>query len=493
MTSIPSPQPGRLLASPANLKQLNLICWGLFLVAFVLPFTAFVLATHRPPDGDFAGFYALGRILNTHPMSDLYNYDLQKEVCNQVHARAGAYGPLPYPPFVGMFFQPFARLPYPAAYVLWLLVTLALYAAGLRLLIRRFLPLDPVRRSLLFCFAFAYCPFIIDTAASGQLSEVGFFALAVALCQDDEGHRIRSGLALSLCLYKPTLLILLVPMLLVTRRFRSLLGIAAGAAALLALPTVVGGIAIWSAFLRTLLSFGKVAGGAQVSTVLILVKYVDLTSFSAFVHGGRSWPGLTILLLAVAAGAVFLLRAWLQSPRSGKPFNALVWAATITWTLLVNVYVPMYDSILIVLALLVTAAALRQIPASRMHRAFTLLWILILAGSWFSGWLDGRTGVQLLTLLFAALGALQFSALGRLGAAGASSVGGGACDCSPSPVAPAAGSGFGSSAGGRSSTMIGLSESRSAAATARFTTSAAVWSSRHVSSPASSFLVRPVG
>jgi hypothetical protein len=373
-----------------------------------------VLISHRPPDGDFAGFYALGRILNTHPMADLYNYELQKEVCSQVHARAGGYGLLPYPPFVGIFFQPFALLPYPAAYLLWLLITLGLYAVGLKLLLDRFLPLDPVRRSLLFCFAFAYCPFIIDTAASGQLSAVAFFVLSAALCQDDAGHPFRSGLLLSLCLYKPTLLVLLLPMLLVTRHFKSLLGFATGAAVLVGLPTAIGGFGIWTVFLRTILSFGKVAGGAQASAVLILVKYVDLTSFSSFVHGGRSRPGLALLLLCAAAAAVFLLRFWWTSPRRGRPFNALLWATTITWTLLLNVYVPMYDSILIVLALMVTAAALRQIPGHPMQRAFTALWILILAGSWFSGWLDGRTSVQLLTLLFAALGVLEFAALRRI-------------------------------------------------------------------------------
>ena len=411
MTSIPPPQPGRLLASTAQLKQLNLICWSLLLACFVLPFSTVVIASHRPPDGDFAGFYALGRILDTHPPQDLYNYELQKEVCSEVHARAGAYGLLSYPPFVGMFFQPFAWLPYPVAYVLWLLVTFALYAAGIKLLLDRFLPLDPVRRSLLFCFAFAYCPFLIDTAASGQLSAVGFFALAVALCQDDAGHLFLSGFVLSLCLYKPTLLVLLLPMLLVTRRFQSLLGFATGAAALIALPTAAGGIAIWSVFLRTLLSFGKVAGGAQASAVLILVKYVDLTSFSSFVHGGRTWLGLALLFLSAAAAALFLLWFWWRSPHRGKPFNALVWAATITWTLLLNVYVPMYDSILIVLALIITAAALRHISGQPMQQAFTTLWLLILAGSWFSGWLDGHTSVQLLTLLFAALGILQFAAL----------------------------------------------------------------------------------
>ncbi len=414
MTAVPPPRPGRLLTSPAQLKQLHIICWSLLLVGFVLPFSTIVIASHRPPDGDFAGFYSLGRILDTHPMKDLYNYELQKEICSEVHARAGAYGLLPYPPFVGMFFQPFAWLPYSLAYVLWLLTTFALYTAGVKLLLDRFLPLDPVRRSMLFCFAFAYCPFIIDTAASGQLSAVGFFALAVALCQDDAGHPFLSGLVLSLCLYKPTLLVLLIPMLFVTRRFRSLLGFASGAAALFALPTAVGGIAIWSVFLRTLLSFGKVAGTSQASSVLILVKYVDLTSFSAFVHGGRTWAGLGILFLAAATAAAFLLRFWWSSPSRGKQFNALVWATTVTWTLLLNVYVPMYDSILIVLALIVTAAELRQISARPMHRTFRQVWLFILAGSWFSGWLDGRTSVQLLTVLFAALGILQFAALRRL-------------------------------------------------------------------------------
>ncbi len=409
MTSIPSPLP----APSPHLRQLSYLCWALLFLCFVLPFSAIVIASHRPPDGDFAGFYALGRILNTHPMADLYNYELQKEVCSQVHARAGGYGLLPYPPFVGMFFQPFALLPYPAAYILWLILTLALYAASLKLLIDRFLPLDPVRRSLLFCFAFAYSPFLIDTAASGQLSAVAFFVLTIALCQDQADHPFRSGLALSLCLYKPTLLILLLPMLLVTRRFRSLLGFAAGAIVLAALPTAAGGVAIWPVFLRTLFSFGKVAT-AQAGATLYLVKYVDLTTFSAFVRGGRSWPGLAILFLCAAAALLFLLRNWLRSPRCAKPFNALLWAVTITWTLLLNVYVPIYDSTLIVLALIVTAAALRSIPAHPWQRAFRLLWITILAGSWFSGWLDGRTGVQLLTLLFAALGVLQFAALRRL-------------------------------------------------------------------------------
>jgi hypothetical protein len=243
---------------------------------------------------------------------------------------------------------------------------------------------------------------------------VAFFVLSAALVQDDAGHPYMSGLLLSLCLYKPTLLILLLPMLLVTRRFKSMLGFLTGAVALAALPTAVGGFGIWTIFLRTLLSFGRVAGGTQTPSVLILVKYVDLTSLSAFVHGGRSPAGLAILLLCAVCAGVFLLRWWWRAPRAGSPANALLWAATITWTLLINVYVPMYDSTLVVLALIVTAAALQQIPGQPLQRAFRALWVLILAGSWVSGWLDGRTSVQLLTVLFAALGVLEFWALRRI-------------------------------------------------------------------------------
>jgi hypothetical protein len=414
MTSISPSQPGQVLPSSPRLKQLNVICWTLLLVGFVLPFSIIVIGSHRPPDGDFAGFYSLGRIANTHPMKDLYNYELQQQVCNQVHPRQGMYGLLPYPPFVGLFFQPFALLPYSVAYGLWLLISLTLYAAGLKLLIDRFLPLEPVHRSLLFCFAFAYRPFLVDTASSGQLTAVGFFALSAALCLDDAGHHFRSGLVLALCLYKPTLLLLLLPMLLVTRRFRSLLGFTAGAVALASLPTAIAGFAIWPVFFRTILTFGKIAGGTHAATILFLVKYVDFSSFSALVHGGRSGPGLAILCASAGAAALSLIWFWWKAPRYGKPFHALLWATTITWTLLLNVYVPIYDSTLVVLSLIVTAGVLKRIPQGPIHRAFTLLWILILTGSWFTVILAGLTGVQLLTLLFAALGVLQFLAFSRI-------------------------------------------------------------------------------
>lgn len=397
-----------------TLKELNLICWSLLFVGFVLPFSIVVLSSHSPPSGDFAGFYSLGRILNEHPVNDLYNYELLKQVCQQVHPRNLAYGPLPYPPFVGLFFRPFALLPFWLAYLLWSLLSIALYASGVIIALNRFFPLESLRRSMALCFACSYCPFLVDTAANGQLAAVGFFALAWAVKEDSLEHQFRSGLALSVCIYKPTLVVLLLPMILVTRRWKTLFGFSTGAIAVGSITTAVEGFSAWRGFLAMILSFGKASVAVKSQSLLVLVKYVDFTSFSHLVHGGRSWLGLTILFAVTCWALISLARAWWRSPQMGKPFQSLVWAATLTWTLLLNVYVPIYDSVLIVLAVILTAGSLRHVPRGRIHGWFTMSWVLILAGSWFTVLLAGKTGVQLLTLLLICFGALQFAGLRML-------------------------------------------------------------------------------
>jgi hypothetical protein len=386
----------------------------LLLFGFVAPFSIIVISSGRPPDGDFAGFYSLGRILNEHPIKDLYNFELLSRICMEVHPRRVAYGPLPYPPFVGLFFRPFALLPYWVAYLAWVVISLALYVSGLTLALAEFFPVEPLRRSLVLCLALSYAPFVVDTAANGQLAAVSLFALVMVLREDDLDHRFRSGLALSACLFKPTLLVLLLPMVLVTRRWRTLLGFAAGAAALFLATTAFEGFGIWPVFFHSILSFGKLASRPRASSILILNKYVDLSSFSALVPGGRSQTGHTIFFAIACCAFLALLWFWRKSSGAGKPFKNLLWAATITWTLLLNVYVPIYDSTLIVLALIVAAGAFKRIPSQPLHRWFTILWVLVLICSWFTVALAGIMRFQIITVLFIALGALQFVGLYRL-------------------------------------------------------------------------------
>src|SRR5205085_5785210 len=110
-----------------------------------------------------------------HPASALYNYELQKKVCSEVHPlKLGIYNPIPYPPFVGTLFQPFAKMSYETAYLTWLPISFLLYGAGLAMVSARFFAHDPLRRSLIFCLALCFYPFLTDTLLTGHLSTIGF-------------------------------------------------------------------------------------------------------------------------------------------------------------------------------------------------------------------------------------------------------------------------------------------------------------------------------
>ncbi len=401
----------RTLGPALTLRELNLICWGCFIAFLVLPLCVVVRGRTYLPDVDFVNFYAMGRILNEYSPDKLYDADLQTRIRTEVHPlRMGAYAAVPYPPFVGILFRPLARMPYRAAYALWLTVTLILYLAGLAILSARSFRREPLRRSLIFCFALAFYPFVMNTLINGQVAAIGFFALILAVREEDLGRPFLSGLALSACLYKPTLLVLVLPMLLVTRRFRSLLGFATGAIALALLTAAVEGARVWSGYVDLLLRFGKDSVGVHTRSFLPLPNYVDLSTFSSLLPGGRSWLGLAVLSGLACVAALSLFRVWWKSTGAGEAARTLAWAATLTWTLLLNVYVPIYDAILVVPSIVATAGVLKACPKGGLHRWFTFVWLLIFACSWVTVGVAEATGLQIMTVLLAGLGTLQLTA-----------------------------------------------------------------------------------
>lgn len=402
--------PGRILGPVPTLKDINLLCWLLFLAVLAVAFCIVVQGQRhngQDLDRDFVGFYGMGRILNDHPVERLYDYELQQRVLREVHPLAeGKYGPIPYPPYVGLLFRPLAHMSYSAAYLFWLSISFALFIGGLAIVNARFFPDDPLRHSLIYCFALSFYPFLLGTIVNGQVSAIGFFALALALREDDLKHAFRSGLALSLLLYKPTLVVLLVPMLCFTRRLRTLLGMGIGVAALIVLATVIEGPGVWRGYTHLLLNFGSGSAGVHGPSFLRLWKYLDAVSFSSSVPGGRSWIGIAILSACGSWAAISLVNIWRKSAKDVGVDKRLLWAATLTWTLLLNVYVPIYDSTLLVLSVIATAAVIRERRAQ-----FTVIWISIFLSSWVTETVARQTGVQIMTLLIGALGALQLAEL----------------------------------------------------------------------------------
>lgn len=174
-----SPRTSRLF----SLKDASILCWALFIIFVAAPSVLLIKQNipkenvlQQVPERNFIFFYSMGRMLNERPATKLYNFELQEKTANGVHRldKGNQYAPNPYPPFVAVFFRPFARMPFFAAYVLWLAISCLLYIAGLRIAARQFFPDDPVRRSLVFPLALSFFPFLW-IMNGGQLAAIAFF------------------------------------------------------------------------------------------------------------------------------------------------------------------------------------------------------------------------------------------------------------------------------------------------------------------------------
>lgn len=403
------PWPEKVLGPRPGLKEINLLCWGLFCLCVVAPACIVLALQYRTGSlyfektpVDFVYLYGGGQIENTHPAVDVYDYQLQVDVNNRIvpMESGSTYGVSPYPPFVYQFFRLFAKLSFENAFLVWFAISLLLYVAGVRMVLKEFLPQDRVGRSLILCFALASLPFLMDTLGAGQMSPVGLFFMSLAIVQERRGRPFLSGLALSVLLYKPTLLLFAIPMLVLTRRFRTLLGFMAGCGILAMISTLLAGAGIWPAYAHLLQSFGRSTG--VTGQKRRLWKYVDLNSFSYAVPHGRSSVALALLACFVVAIVIWVAVVLWRSAGGDRIDQVLAWAVAIVWSMLINVYYPNYDSILLVIVVAVCLSTLRELQWSGAFSLVLTLAVLTFAIEWFTEPVAKRYAVQLLTFVILA-------------------------------------------------------------------------------------------
>jgi hypothetical protein len=196
-------------------------------------------------------------------------------------------------------------------------------------------------------------------------------------------------------------------MLVVTQRFRTILGFITGCGAIVLGTIAFDGVQIWLVFLRFLTGFGRLARGSNGQFSFNRWQYLDLNAFSFGIPGGRSTFGLSLIVLFGAAIAVLLVRAWRKSALQNRPEQMLVWATVLTWTLVLNVYAPIYDSISLIIGIALTIGALQEL-----HWEFSVEWVVILGAVTFfvSVFTTGYAkvhGVQLMTIDLVLLGVVQ--------------------------------------------------------------------------------------
>ncbi len=316
----------------------------------------------RDLGGDFAGLYGAGKILNEYPKAELYNLALQSQIYHSLapHAPANLTLIFTYPPVVAAIFQPLALLPYHWAYAVWLVLSASLYAGGVLLLSRKLTA---------FLLAISFLPFLFECWIGGQLSVLGFAILALAIHFDRTGRPFLSGAVAGLCCYKPTLLILLIPMFAIGRRWRTLAGVAATGAALAGASLLLVGPGAIPRFRHSLAVFAELT--SRTPSPFPIEKYVDLRAFLHILPGGAS-PIMNVLGLLLAAVIVLCAGScWRHA--ADRDTRTLLWAGTIVLTLVVNIYVPIYDATLVVLAAL--------IAADRLQPAFNALLMILYLSS----------------------------------------------------------------------------------------------------------------
>ena len=111
---------------------------------------------------------------------------------------------------------------------------------------------------------------------------------------------------------------------------------------------------------------------AQAGEAWHLAKYVDILAFSHLLFA--NWPAMAETA-AIAFGIIALAwlgRQWWRSDNARMDHR--LWASTLCFTLVVNPYVPIYDSILVVCAVALMASV-GQAPAGWLGALYLIPWV----------------------------------------------------------------------------------------------------------------------
>lgn len=361
----------------------------------------------QPLGNDFAGFFVAAQILDRGQADQLYDRALHDQLYHELLPKLDPHDSIPYvhPPFVAGVLRPLTWCSYEVAVALWLVVSLSLFIVGVWLLVRSSSGLPREQTGLVLLLALSFEPFLMECWLGGQLSAVGFFSYALAWYFLSRNRPIASGMALGLSFYKPTLLLLLLPLLIIGRRWRMLLGMTITGVLLVGLSLALVGWDVSVGYLDVLLNFRKSTSGGGLP--ILTWKYVDLNNALRSLWGGQSLSRTAVFGMLALVPFAWLAKAWWRWDSCEATSRQWLWAATLAWLPILNLYVGIYDSIFVVQSVLLAADVLlrERRSATPLTNSGLAYWALAIAvSSWFSQPLARISGVQVYSLALIGLG-----------------------------------------------------------------------------------------
>jgi hypothetical protein len=292
--------------------------------------------------GDYPSFYGAGAIVNDGDWDDLYSGERQQAEQAGLIDDAGGYLYFSYPPFVAAAYGLLGGLDYRWSFLLHtILMGLALYGA-VRLLAPwlRHLNLPIVA---IFVAALAFYP-VLRAIPGGQNTTLSLLLLAAAIWLDSEDQPIWAGVAAAHQLFKPQFGVVLVPLMIVGRRWRMLVGWAAGAAVLYIVSRLLMGGA-WLA------DWWEQAGAFR--DLNVIANGDNFVSFPGFLENMLGVGSATAWVVGYGLAAVIGVAVayyWWSNPRS---YSLERWALAAAAVVLAAPQTLYYDTGLLLLGLVV--------------------------------------------------------------------------------------------------------------------------------------------
>ncbi|WP_300157541.1 glycosyltransferase family 87 protein [Solidesulfovibrio sp.] len=190
--------------------------------------------------GDFAEFYAAGRIVRSGQGERLYDPAVQRAAQRDLMPQGGdAFVPFAYPPQFALPYVLLAALPYRTAYAVHLAAMATLLFLAVRLACRD-LPWAAPHVSAVYCAAALFYP-LLRSLLGGQNTPLTLFLCAAAWSLERRDRPVLAGLCLAALCYKPQFGLGLVALYALAGRARLVLAACLGLAAVVLLNTIVFG------------------------------------------------------------------------------------------------------------------------------------------------------------------------------------------------------------------------------------------------------------
>lgn len=276
---------------------------------------------------DFINVWTGGQLVWSGDLDILYDYDAYLE---RIHALTGVAGDhnYSYPPQSLLLGAVLGLLPYWVAYGVWLVGTATLFWWAARPFVRGFPPVLVV----------------LTPAATMNLwaGQYGFLAGAFwLLClRLSDRNAKAAGLAAGLLAVKPHLGVVLPALLLIGRRWSTLLWGAAALATIFAASLIAFGPDVWRAYFH-------LVPNTQASIVNATGDYLYFKMMPTSLIAFRGWP---VAIGLIAQGMTAILALWMLWQARGVGFRDLGFAAA-TATFLILPYAFNYDMTVVCLGL----------------------------------------------------------------------------------------------------------------------------------------------